>query len=75
MAIKLQHTPKIIGFLAPKRSKIKPPTGANTAPTMAPGSKTTPASVADCFKTICTNVGNNKPYPNVVICRNIIAKV
>ena len=50
MAIKLQHTPKIIGFLAPKRSKIKPPTGANTAPTMAPGSKTTPASVADCFK-------------------------
>ena len=54
MAIKLQHTPKTIGFLAPKRSKIKPPTGANTTPTMAPGSKTTPASVADCFKTICT---------------------
>lgn len=52
MAIKLQHTPNIIGFLAPKRSSIKPPTGANTAPTMAPGSKTTPASVAGYFKTI-----------------------
>ena len=48
--MKLQHNPKTIGFLAPSRSSINPPIGANTAPTMAPGSKTTPASVADCFK-------------------------
>ena len=52
MAIKLQHNPRTIGFLAPSRSSINPPIGANTAPTMAPGSKTTPASVAGCFKTI-----------------------
>ena len=75
MAIKLPHNPRIIGFLDTRRSSINPPIGANTAPTMAPGSKTIPASVADCFQPIWTNVGNNKQYPSVVICRNIIAKV
>ena len=38
-------TPKIIGFLAPKRSKILPLNGAKQAPIIAPGKTKRPATV------------------------------